>query len=116
MATELVKLGEEMLGVFRVGVFRVGEVRVGLVFRTTSPVPVAEVAPVPPFPIGRTPNDREKTPVVVMVADVVPFTCKKPPPGTESPTEVTDPGGVCHVTVPAPFDVRTCPLVPVEFG
>lgn len=38
--------------------------------------------------------------------------------GTEAATEVTvpEPDADVQATVPAPFVVRTCPLVPVPFG
>lgn len=60
-------------------------------------------------------------PIVVTVAEVELFTSKKPPTGTDIPTEETPPpppapGGVCQLMTPAPLVVRTCPFVPKDSG
>lgn len=97
----------------------------GFVSNTTPPVPVeAAVEPVPPLEVGRVPNVKPKTPDELIVALVDPLTKRNPPDGTLTPTDVTvpnpipppEPGGVCHDRLPAPFVVRTWPLVPEVRG
>lgn len=116
MSTSVVKLGSAISGVYNIA-----SSSVGAIFRTTAPVPVAVVPPVPPFATWRVPRVISNVPVVVMVAEVELFTSKKPPAGTDIRTEETPPPppppeGVCHDRLPAPLVVRTCPFEPLTCG
>jgi len=86
-----------------------GETRVGDVERTTEPVPVEDVVPVPPFATG----SAEPEYVIANVPEEVigvPVTVRNG--GTDAATEVTVPTvGVVQERV-VPLDVRTCPFVP----
>lgn len=92
------------------GVPSAGVTSVGEVLRTTLPVPVLVVTPVPPLRTGRAVPERliAKVPVVVTGE---PETLKNV--GTVAATLVTVPVvGVAHVGPLAPAEVNTCPEVP----
>ena len=95
----------------------VAPVKVGFVLRTTEPVPVDVVTPVPPLRTGRAVPDK---PMVKVPDEVIgePETLRKD--GTVAETEVTVPvpgaEGVCQERVPEPLVVRTWPLVPWIVG
>jgi hypothetical protein len=84
---------------------------VGEVLRTTLPVPVLVVTPVPPLRTGRAVPDNEKAKVPEVVIGE-PEMLKNA--GTVAATLVTDPvpAMVAQVGVPAPPEVSTCPKVP----
>lgn len=111
ITTSVVKIGSAISGASSIG----------LILRTTAPVPVAVVTPVPPFSTGRVPMVIPNIPDVVTVAEIPPLTCKNPPEGTLIPTEETPPPppppeGVCHDRLPAPLVVSTWPFVPNASG
>lgn len=84
------------------GVPRLGVVRAGLLDRTTDPVPVELVTPVPPLATGSVPL----TWVVRLTPDSV-------PPRVKLPVEVTVPVKVMPLTVPVPLTEVTVPPEPV---
>ena len=89
------------------GVPRLGVVKVGLLERTTEPVPVEVVTPVPPLATGRvpvTPLVKGKPVALVKVADV----------GVPS-TGVTKVGDVDNTTDPVPVEV-VVPVPPLATG
>jgi hypothetical protein len=97
-----------------VGVPRSGVTSVGEVLKTTLPVPVLVVTPVPPLRTGRAVPDSviAKVPVVVTGE---PETLKNV--GTVAATLVTVPVvGVVHVGAVAPAEVNTCPADPAALN
>ena len=91
---QLVRVPE--LGVPSAGVTSVGEVE-----RTTAPVPVEVVTPVPPFATGKVP-----------VTWVVRLTPDRVPPNVRLPVVVTVPVRVMPLTVPVPETEVTVPVLP----
>lgn len=85
-------------------VFKV--LKVGFRFRTTAPVPVDELVPVPPLATGRVPMPSVYTPALVMgdgpptvmkaLLEVRPTEVTVPPP-------TPPPGGVAQNKVPPPL-------------
>lgn len=73
------------------GVPSAGVVKLGLLDKTTEPVPVDVVTPVPPLATGRVP-----------VTCVVKLTLDSVPPNVKFPVEVTVPVSVMPLTVPVP--------------
>ncbi len=80
------------------GVPRAGVTRVGLFDKTTAPVPVEVVTPVPPLATGRVP-----------VTCVVRLTPDSVPPKVRFPEEVTVPDNEMPLTVPVPPTEVTVP-------
>ena len=88
---------------------RIGVTSVGVVAKTTEPVPVAVVDPVPPFKIGSAVPDR---PIARVPEEVTGDPDIERNAGTDKPTDVTDPvEGVVQTGEPD-TTVRTCPFVP----
>jgi hypothetical protein len=85
------------------GVPRLGVVSVGLVLKTTEPVPVDEVTPVPPLATGSVPVTPEAR-----------FISSSVPPRVKLPELVTVPVKVRPLTVPVPLTLVTVPEPPAE--
>lgn len=93
------------------GVPRAGVTKVGLVDRTTEPVPVEVVTPVPPLATAKVPDK-------VIVPDVVigPPEVVRPVVPPDTSTLVTVPNGFVPQEVLEPSVVRYLPLLPVWLG
>jgi hypothetical protein len=108
-AVRLAAVPEALVATRAEGVPRAGVTSVGEVDRTTAPVPVEVVTPVPPLATAR-------VPVIVIVPEPVigPPEVVRPVVPPETPTEVTlPPESLVYSKAVAPaLTVRTCPAVP----
>ena len=81
----------QLVSVPEAGVPSAGVTSVGLLDKTTEPVPVEDVTPVPPLETGSVP-----------VTWLVKLTLESVPPNVRLPEEVTVPESVIPLTVPVP--------------
>lgn len=86
-----------------VGVPKIGVTKVGVLERTTLPVPVEAVTPVPPLATGSVP-----------VTCDVKLTLESVPPKVKLPELVTVPVSVMPLTVPVPLTEVTVPVPGAE--